>query len=139
MSCCSCSNNHNKLVTIKNPNSGLVLDASESHVKLQKYTGKLSQLWMLECIDHGRFVIINRDNSKALDIEGEAKAEAKLITSLRNEKTTQQWYFNSDKTIVCPEKTLAVDVYRGRHTEGTDIIAFPKHGKFNQIFQLEYK
>jgi hypothetical protein len=62
MSCCSHSNNHNKLVIIKNPKSGLVLDASEYNVKLQKYTGKLSQLWKLECIDYGRFIIINRDN-----------------------------------------------------------------------------
>ncbi|KAJ3636511.1 hypothetical protein MTP99_000052 [Tenebrio molitor] len=139
MSCCSHSNNHNKLVIIKNPKSGLVLDASEYNVKLQKYTGKLSQLWKLECIDYGRFIIINRDNGKVLDIEGGTKSEAKLITFKRHGETNQQWHFNSDGTIVCPEKTLAVDIYGGKYTEGNNIIAFPKHGIHNQVFQLEYK
>jgi hypothetical protein len=79
--------------------------------------------------------------SKVLDIQGEVKSGALLTTSLRNENKTQQWYINYDGTIVCAEEeeTLAVDIYNGRHVEGTDIIAYTKSGDFNQVFTFEYK
>lgn len=74
-----------------------------------------------------------------LDIQGGPQPRANLITYRKHGGENQQWYLNSDDTIVSAALNLAIDVYGGFLKPGNRLIVFPKHGKFNQQFQLQYQ
>lgn len=146
-----------KYAIIRNQKSGLVLDAQDHHVKLQHYSGFNSQLWRLEsACEPGKFFIVNKGNGyviicfiasklifqfcrKVLDIEGGAGKGHSLITYLKHGGENQQWYVNSDNTIVSACGNLAVDICSESYTAGNSIIAYPKHGGANQQFILQYQ
>ncbi|XP_063918664.1 uncharacterized protein LOC135134027 [Zophobas morio] len=126
-------------VMIVNPTSGMVLDASCHEVKLQCYTGNTSQLWHLECTRNGNFFIINIGNGKVLSIEGGVTSSANLITSEKHGGVNQQWSINHcDNTIVNSCSNLVIDIKEECFCPGTNLIAFPKHGRDNQKFCLQY-
>jgi hypothetical protein len=47
----------------------------------------------------------------------------------------QLWEFEGDGTIRS-EIGKVLDVYKGRTQSGTPLIAYPKHGEWNQIFRM---
>ncbi|CAH1381834.1 hypothetical protein MTP99_005753 [Tenebrio molitor] len=125
-------------VVIVNPQTCMVLDASQHQVKLQPYTGCPTQLWWLECTQNGNFLIVNVANGKALDIDGGAKSCAPLITYEKHGRANQQWQIDSgDSTIVNPSSNLVVDVDRAVMYAGQGLIAYHKHGKVNQQFCVQ--
>ncbi|RZC32329.1 uncharacterized protein BDFB_003349 [Asbolus verrucosus] len=124
---------------IRHVETGLVLDATEFEVKIQQYTGNPTQLWTLEPIGDGRFIIKNRGNSAVLDIEGGANSGAYLITYEQHGGENQQWYIKSDRTIVSAAGDLAVDIHEGNCYPGNFVIAYERHGGPNQQFNVEYQ
>ena len=75
---------------------------------------------------------------KVLDIQGGIKEGNKLITFGNHGAVNQQWFVNSDNTIVSAEGNLALDISGGKLSPGTNIIAWTKHGNANQVFSLQY-
>ncbi|KAJ3646725.1 hypothetical protein Zmor_024300 [Zophobas morio] len=69
MSTTTYSHNKEDYFVIRNPHSGLVLDASEDFITLQEFTGFSTQKWRLEPTKDGSFYIINKSTEKVLDID----------------------------------------------------------------------
>jgi hypothetical protein len=82
--------------------------------------------------------VTNTSYRKVLDIQGGAGKGNKLITYGRHGGVNQQWFVNSDNTIVSASSNLAVDICDEKFCAGTQIIAFPKHGGANQQFLLQH-
>ena len=76
---------------------------------------------------------------KVLDIEGGIKNGNKVITYYKHGGVNQQWFMNSDNTIVSAEGNLAIDICGGNYYPGNNIIAFRRHGQANQKFHLQYQ
>ena len=74
---------------------------------------------------------------KVLDIEGGIKNGNKVITYYKHGGVNQQWFMNSDNTIVSAEGNLAIDICGGNYYPGNNIIAFRRHGQANQKFRLQ--
>ncbi|KAJ3636507.1 hypothetical protein MTP99_000049 [Tenebrio molitor] len=123
-----------KFVLIKNTASGLVLDATGKVVMAQQPTGFPQQIWILEHIEHGKFFIINKTKEFVLDIQkGGKKVTNLVICEKQADNVNQQWYINSDGTIVnANEDGLAVDIGKGN-----EVIAYQKNGNENQKFHFQ--
>ncbi|RZC39226.1 uncharacterized protein BDFB_008851 [Asbolus verrucosus] len=128
-----------KHAVIRNPHSGLVLDAGDDQVKLQHFTGFAAQLWSVEPTDEGKFFIRNKANGKVLDIQGGSKRGHNIITFEKHGGENQQWHLNSDDTIVNVCDNLALDIYKDRYHAGNHLVAWTKHGKPNQHFYFQYQ
>ncbi|KAJ3666685.1 hypothetical protein Zmor_002119 [Zophobas morio] len=128
-----------RYLVIRNQKSGLVLDASEYLVKLQYFMGFPPQLWKLESAGLGTFFIVNKGNGQALDIQGEANNGNNLITYAKHGGITQQWFINSDGTIVSAVGDWAINICQSSYFAGNTIIAYNKHGGPNQKFHLQYE
>lgn len=74
-----------------------------------------------------------------MDIQGGPSNGANLITYDKHGGVNQQWFLNSDGTIVSAGADLAIDIARNHYRPGSDVIAFKTHGKSNQQFQLQYQ
>ncbi|KAJ3666678.1 hypothetical protein Zmor_002112 [Zophobas morio] len=134
---------HNKAFIIRNVKSRLVLDGTVSgtsaQVTIQTYSGSSLQLWKMECIDGGKFIITNVGTGYVLDINGGAAAGNKVITySQKHGGPNQQWRIESDKTIVSGDTKFVVDIYESRFQAGTPVDVFTKWLTDNQLFELEY-
>ncbi|XP_044264261.1 endo-1,4-beta-xylanase A-like [Tribolium madens] len=130
---------HGKYAVIRNQKSGLVLDANEYVVKVQHFTGFPSQLWKLEEACPGKFFIVNKGNGKVLDIQGGLNNGSNLITYQKHGGLNQQWYVNSDGTIVSAGGNFAVDICSEKYAAGNNLIAYRKHGGANQQFTFQYQ
>ncbi|KAJ3666687.1 hypothetical protein Zmor_002121 [Zophobas morio] len=139
MSHCHHDHDHDKYAVIRNQTSGLVLDASEHVLKIQHFTGFAAQLWKFENAAPGTFYIVNKGNGKVIDIEGGIKSGNNVITFCKNGGVTQQWFVNSDDTIVSAEGNLAIDIFEGKYPPGNKLIAHTRHGAINQQFHFQYQ
>lgn len=74
-----------------------------------------------------------------MDIQDGLKNGANLITFKKHGGVNQQWYLNSDGTIVSAGADLAVDISKQHYHPGTHLIAYKTHGKANQVFELQYQ
>jgi hypothetical protein len=79
------------------------------------------------------------DFRKVLDIEGDAKRCARLITFEKRGRANQQWRIDScDSALVNPCSNLVVDVEHGVVCEGQGMIAYPKDGNISQQFCIQF-
>ena len=74
-----------------------------------------------------------------LDIEGGVKSGHNVITFCKHGGVNQQWFVNSDGTIVSAEGNLAIDICGEHYCAGNNLIAYKRHGKDNQKFHLQYQ
>ncbi|XP_044264619.1 uncharacterized protein LOC123011311 [Tribolium madens] len=119
---------------LRNPSSRLVLDGTQTIVEARQLNKFDAQLWKLEHVDRGKFFIHNKaDKGKVLDIERESKKGANiLLCKKENGNNNQNWYINSDGSIVCANgDNLAIDV----STDGK-LKLQPKSGYENQKFEF---
>lgn len=73
---------------------------------------------------------------KVLDIRGGAGSGKDLITYPQHGQINQQFFINSDGTIVSAAGNFALDVPGSKFNAGTGIITYTRHGGPNQIFKL---
>ncbi|KAJ3666688.1 hypothetical protein Zmor_002122 [Zophobas morio] len=130
---------HDEYAVIRSQTSDLVLDASDYEVKVERFTGLPAQRWKLENAYLGTFFFVNQSNGKVLDIQGSLESGHNLITFPNFGGANQQWYVNSDNTIVSIKGNLALDISGGNQQPGTNVIAWEKHGGDNQKFRIEYQ
>lgn len=76
---------------------------------------------------------------KVIDIESGAGRGHNIITWGKHGGENQQWFVNSDETIVSVSGNLALDICEGKYSAGNRIIAHPRHGGDNQKFHLQYQ
>jgi len=129
-------------VVIRNKEFSLVLDVDpDKQVFLDKFSRDPTQLWILEPLPSGRFRIKNVADKQYLDVDGEAKAEAKIITAPYEDSEKQEWYINSQMTIVnAKNNSLALDAFGGpsRHKGSSCILLAHKIYDDNQKYDFKY-
>lgn len=74
-----------------------------------------------------------------MDIQGGLSNGANLITYAKHGGLNQQWYVNSDGTIVSAGGNFAVDICRESYCPGNNLISYRKHGGANQQFTFQYQ
>ncbi|KYB26377.1 hypothetical protein TcasGA2_TC033799 [Tribolium castaneum] len=106
-----------KYYILRNPQSRLVLDGTQTIVAARQVTRFDTQLWKVEHVECGKFFIHNKANKgKVLDIERESKTGANiLLCEKENGNINQNWYINSDGSIVCANgDDFALDISTDR-------------------------
>ncbi|XP_074030585.1 uncharacterized protein isoform X2 [Leptinotarsa decemlineata] len=95
--------------------SGLALDGNGSNVKAAMPNNTVGQIWSLESLGDGTFVIHSySDKNMVLDIEYGCHGE-NIILYPRHGDDNQQFYINSDGTIVSAgDRQKVLQMVRGK-------------------------
>ncbi|KYB26100.1 hypothetical protein TcasGA2_TC033969 [Tribolium castaneum] len=134
-----CSPHNGHYFMIKNPQTGLVLNACEKDIKLERPAKTQSQMWTLQMAGFGKFYFVNRATGNVLDIQGGGRAGARLITYPKHCGPNQQWYIHNCGQIASVIKDLVVgiEVIRGGNLCGSRaLIATSRRGSQNQVFEF---
>ncbi|XP_044265735.1 uncharacterized protein LOC123012040 [Tribolium madens] len=128
---------------IRNPRSGLVLQANEVNVIVVYATGTPNQMWVPEYVGSGKFNIINQGNGRVLDIGGNCSAGSNVITEPKEEGDPfQEWHLHYGEGIInaklgfslnIPVKSPDLTSYK----HGMEVKAHPWHGGDWQHFILQ--
>ncbi|XP_064213598.1 uncharacterized protein LOC103313784 isoform X2 [Tribolium castaneum] len=128
---------------LRNPRSGMVLEASGRWVIIVQPSGASSQLWIPEHLANGKFFIVNKGNGNVLDVDGDGLVRTYLTTNpKRDDDIKQTWLFGYDNTIANARAGLVLDIpiennSLSSYKPGMLVTAHPHHGEHWQQFVFQ--